>query len=517
MTLLAFVAVFLVAPADAGVQVAVSLAEKAPIEDQSRVNATETLLKTILGESCKKDRVPGDAGAYYLFYSAPAWNPQVSKEDFVKIVVALKTMWAERIDFSEAQEGSGGQGGAVEARLKLPDMKGFAARSDAALKPGGFGTFFDGSVLGTSLNFEPAESLSPKKPGFGLDPDEITFSPIVQAKGTEPPPPGGGGHPYDAIITREAGLAGLDPKVLKAVVVAKGGYEARENRRSGNAHGVMLITKTAAAHAGMKNADLNDAAANIRVGARLLAELIDQFRGDTHRALAAYQVGAGAVIKSGGIPNDPEVKYFLAAYERALRGKTPKPVVEPVKLPDSPNLRRVREEAGEKVREKAEEVLSPTGMVLPRDAVSKYRKTIRLKAEKYGVDPWLVESVMRAENPWGDAMRESRAGAIGLMQLMPSTAKILKVNPRDPVQNIDGGVRHLKYLLGLFEGNYVLVVAAYNAGENAIDNSRIPNYSETKGYVVKVFGYYEDLTGEKVDPLPYMPVLAKRKTKSAKA
>ncbi|MBI5881489.1 MAG: transglycosylase SLT domain-containing protein [Elusimicrobia bacterium] len=494
-------------------RVSIHLTDRTEAESQARVDATENLIRRMMGEQNKKARVPLGKGEFRLDYSADRWSPDLPTKDLSTIIVSLKGMWEEKIEFAESAEVAAAwaqvQTGEV-SRVRLPSGRSFMSQGRTeTLTSGKFGTFYDGNLAGANLNFTPVEAFPYKKPGLATDAPGIVFSTLAKDKTAEPPPLNGG-HPYDAIIAEEAAVAGMDPAVLRAVIEAKGGFDAKANRKSGGSHGVMLITKAAAAAVGMKGADLNDARANIRVGARLMTELLQQFKGDVHRALAAYQVGAGAVIRSGGIPNDPEVKYFLAAYERALRGTNPKPEVKPVTPPSSPNARRVREGAGEKIREKVAEILPPSGIVRPRDPVSRYRKTIHLKAKKHEVDPWLIESIMRAENPWGDPLRESDAGAVGLMQLMPETAKMLRVNPRDPVQNIDGGTRHMKWLLERYNGNRVLAAAAYNAGEGVV-GERIPNYPETKGYVAKVFAYYEDLTGEKVDHLPFMPI-AKAKT-----
>jgi soluble lytic murein transglycosylase-like protein len=127
---------------------------------------------------------------------------------------------------------------------------------------------------------------------------------------------------------------------------------------------------------------------------------------------------------------------------------------------------------------------------IPESVRTRYADEIREIAARHGVNAWLVESVIRAEsafNPWA----VSRKGARGLMQLMPQTASALGVrNSFDPRQNIDGGVRHLRYLLDRYPGNVALAVAAYNAGENAVDYYRgIPPYPETQQYIEKVLGW----------------------------
>ena len=122
----------------------------------------------------------------------------------------------------------------------------------------------------------------------------------------------------------------------------------------------------------------------------------------------------------------------------------------------------------------------------------RFTDLIEQTALKYQLDPKLVHAVIQTESAY-DASAISSAGAIGLMQLMPDTAKRFGVNdPTNPDQNIEGGTRYLKYLMDLFETNLQLVVAAYNAGENAVMkyNNSIPPYPETQNYVKQVLALY---------------------------
>lgn len=118
---------------------------------------------------------------------------------------------------------------------------------------------------------------------------------------------------------------------------------------------------------------------------------------------------------------------------------------------------------------------------------SQYATEIREISARHGVDATLVESVIRAESAFNPTA-VSRTGARGLMQLMPKTAVMLGVRDSfNPRENIDGGVRHLRYLLDRYPGNVTLAVAAYNAGEGAVDNHRgVPPYAETQQYVQRV-------------------------------
>jgi len=120
---------------------------------------------------------------------------------------------------------------------------------------------------------------------------------------------------------------------------------------------------------------------------------------------------------------------------------------------------------------------------------SEYDQQIRVFASKYGVDPALVKAVIQVESNF-DPDAVSRAGARGLMQLMPGTAAMYSVGLQQifhPQKNIEAGVRHLAYLKTLFPNNLEYVIAAYNAGENNVKKySGIPPFPETVDYVQKV-------------------------------
>ena len=112
---------------------------------------------------------------------------------------------------------------------------------------------------------------------------------------------------------------------------------------------------------------------------------------------------------------------------------------------------------------------------------------IRTAAQRHGVPEPLVSAVIRVESGF-NSRAVSRKGARGLMQLMPETATVLGVRDSfDPMENIDGGVRHLRGLLDRFSNNLPLVLAAYNAGEGAVNtHGGIPPYPETQAYVGRI-------------------------------
>ncbi|MBI3654732.1 MAG: lytic transglycosylase domain-containing protein [Acidobacteria bacterium] len=121
-----------------------------------------------------------------------------------------------------------------------------------------------------------------------------------------------------------------------------------------------------------------------------------------------------------------------------------------------------------------------------------YDVMVRQSAAKYGVDPNLVFALMKQESGY-NSRAVSYKGACGLMQLMPGTARRFGVtNIFDPAQNIDAGVRYLRFLLDMFNGDVQLALAGYNAGENAVVNSgyQIPRYRETQNYVKVISAKY---------------------------
>lgn len=114
-------------------------------------------------------------------------------------------------------------------------------------------------------------------------------------------------------------------------------------------------------------------------------------------------------------------------------------------------------------------------------------------AQRHGLPNSLIHAVIDTESAY-DPNAVSRAGAVGLMQLMPETARRYGVtNRRDPDANLSGGVRYLRYLLDRFDNDLALALAGYNAGENAVEKfgNQIPPYDETQAYVRKVIKKYE--------------------------
>lgn len=145
----------------------------------------------------------------------------------------------------------------------------------------------------------------------------------------------------------------------------------------------------------------------------------------------------------------------------------PRPAVEPVSAAPTES---------DKVAVSAEKPVLFSGML---------EQLIQEESKKQGVSPDLVRAVVKAESN-GNPKAVSPKGAIGLMQLMPQTAEMLGVDPRDPAENLEGGIRFLKQMAGRY-GDIDRTLAAYNAGPGAVDRfGGVPPFEETQQYIKKI-------------------------------
>ncbi len=147
------------------------------------------------------------------------------------------------------------------------------------------------------------------------------------------------------------------------------------------------------------------------------------------------------------------------------------------------------------------EIISIPARSSSADLPSSYVDIINTACDRHGVDPALVHAIVKVESDF-NPYALSRKGAMGLMQLMPQTAVDMNVkNSFNPHENIDGGVKYLKYLLDRYEGNLQLALAAYNSGETAVKRwGTIPPFRETQQYVKKILQIYNG-KGKTLTPL----------------
>jgi soluble lytic murein transglycosylase-like protein len=506
------------------VKISIRVPEGTPIGD--KLGRTEEFARVLLGAMAQADYLPSSSIAdkrSVLRYQAARWNPAATPSRREQARAGLLELWGpaltiESPDIQVRPDPLQALSAYLQPKKEAvwkPAFQALGLVNAPALRAGDFNRAYDNgraeakappviaagrpviphyaaAVLGTPRAAIPVLSQAKK--------------PIPLLAQTAPERPPAAGTPslpeqkpdlYEGIIVPIADEYGISPDVIRAIVDAKSNCGSGQQTCGRN---LMGISAGVANAYGYKAKDILDPAVNIRVGTRLLAELLKQFKGDLHRALAAYQAGPAAVFKSRGIPNDPGVKAFLGAFQKSYRGALPRRSVQAVVPPNHSVVKEVAAEIQETVAELVEESRG-------NPKVARYRPLIQKTAQLVGVDADLMEAMVMQENPWGNPKAVSPKGAVGLGQLMPGTAAMLGVkDSTDPAQNLKGMAKHLKYLLDNYGGNKVLAVAAYNAGEGAVDRvNRVPNYKETKAYVTRVMGFYRELTGVTIDPTPYMP------------
>jgi soluble lytic murein transglycosylase-like protein len=211
----------------------------------------------------------------------------------------------------------------------------------------------------------------------------------------------------------------------------------------------------------------------------------------THKQLVAARSAADDVTKFVANTPGAELPVAKPTPESGYVAQD-RPAERPVaEKPVPPAVERAAQAIDPEYRAQQKAKSGTANAEVPLSMPERVESAIQKAAERHGVDANLVRAIIQVEsanNPYAI----SRKGAIGLMQLMPKTAHELNVvNPFDPAQNIDAGVKHFKGLLDANNGNVPLSLAAYNAGQGAVDrNGGIPPYSETRNYVKKITQIY---------------------------
>lgn len=150
-----------------------------------------------------------------------------------------------------------------------------------------------------------------------------------------------------------------------------------------------------------------------------------------------------------------------------------------------------------------DQTIVPSMAQLPITTPAELLRHINVVSNKHKVDPDLIHAVIHVESAYRQYAKSNK-GAIGLMQLLPATAKRMGVTDiYNPAQNIDGGTKYLRHLLNMFNNDTRLALAAYNAGEQSVlrFGKRIPPFKETQAYVPKVMQVYEALQKQRAQML----------------
>jgi hypothetical protein len=224
-------------------------------------------------------------------------------------------------------------------------------------------------------------------------------------------------------------------------------------------------------------------------------------------AEAMYRLGWMYAIGRGVRRDDPVAAYFFAkaAEQEHPQSKNLLPRMGTT-IADTPECMRDKNELAEEIDD----------FVYTSDAQRQLADMVKRLAIEYGVAPRLALTLARTEsnlNPRAISIKNAQ----GLMQLIPETAVRFNVRkPLDPEQNVRGGLAYLRWLLAYFRGDVVLVAAAYNAGEGAVNKFLgVPPYPETRAYVKNILFSYKHEThpfdGSVTDPSPELPRIARRK------
>lgn len=519
------------------VTVTLDVSQSPPRQLSSKLLTTRTIFGKLLGVELPSEMVmrPAQAPAqgkelWKVRYAAPSWPEGLSREDREAQIDILRGLWgAPNVRVEEGAPGPTAPALLLKPREVLAKLfqepespfrlRVEGLRDALADPPKGLNFLYDRGAASAGTLAVTDGSLTLQLRPSGPAPQLWTglrVKPSPDPKALRKPLDAAARRAINEIIEREAQAGGVDPDLVKAIVRVKSGYDS--NIGGGGAYGLMLVSPAAAASVGLADADLYDPETNIRAGARILARLFRNKRlvtgdrsTDVTRVLAAYQAGVKAVVDSGGIPQRADVKSFLGDVLKIYQKEAANPLGT-VTPPEEPLLSSI----GTAVS-KAKSWLAS---LVQKAAPQNFMVTNGSQSLDFHL---LMEAMCRVENTSLNPRAVSSEGAMGLCQLMPGTARNLKVqDPFDPQQNVSGAVRHFRRLArDVFPGSPVLAVAAYNAGEGATarywsKQGTVPPYQETVLYLDRVFAKYHMLGGGEVRYEEYMPETCFRRVKSKK-
>ena len=311
-------------------------------------------------------------------------------------------------------------------------------------------------------------------------------------------------YTYSDIFTAASKKYNIPKELLEAVAYTESSFNTNATSYCG-AMGLMQLMPATAKSLGVN--DAYDPVQNVMGGAKYLSQMLKKYNGDTSLALAAYNGGPGNVAKHGGVPS------FCEAYVNKVENLMKKGV----RVPNKSTTVDVNSNAGQtmakyidgssntsiKISKNTEKdasvqsnkqskastsydtALANNNVSNNSSNVTNYEELFNYAAKEYKVPSEVLKAIAYTQSSF-NASAVSKSGAVGIMQLMPATAKELGVtNSFDPAQNVMGGAKYLSQLLNRYDGNITYAVAAYSAGMGNVDSyNGIPPFA--RNFVNKV-------------------------------
>ena len=292
-------------------------------------------------------------------------------------------------------------------------------------------------------------------------------------------------YTYSDIFAAASKKYNISQSLLEAVAFTESSFNANATSYCG-AMGLMQLMPATAKSLGVN--DAYDPIQNVMGGAKYLSQMLKKYNGDTTLALAAYNGGPGNVAKHSGVPS------FCQSYVNKVENLIKKGVRVPNKTvtvntnstngqvmskyinnTNTANISTTKQDSNKnnsvQTNVSSKALLSyDTNTSNDSSNVTNYEELFNYAAKEYNVPSEILKAIAYTQSSF-NANAISKSGAIGLMQLMPSTAKELGVtNSYDPVQNVLGGAKYLSKLLNRYNGNISYAVAAYSAGMGNVDS-----------------------------------------------